>query len=132
MGLGRWAVIDIETTGINPMDDDIIDLGYWQFEGTTRVKRFSSLVRTQLPLSPFISKLTGISNEQVRKAPMWDQVEPDLLELEKHVLIAHNSSFEEKFLKKYFDRVEKSNPERESFQDSILYLGKYLIICLQA
>lgn len=123
MTLGSWAVIDIETTGINPMDDDIIDLGYWQFEGTTLTRKFSSLVRTTQPLSPFISKLTGITNAQVKKAPLWDQVEPDLLDLEKHVLIAHNSSFEEKFLKKYFDKIEKSNPERESFQDSILYLG---------
>lgn len=123
MGLGKWAVLDIETTGINPMDDDIIDLGYWQFEGTTLVRKYASLVRTQLPLSPFITKLTGISTEMVKRAPLWDQVEPELLELEKHTLIAHNSSFEEKFLRRYFDRVEKNNPERESFQDSILYLA---------
>lgn len=123
MGLGRWAVIDIETTGINPMDDDIIDLGYWQFEGITLIRKYSSLVRSQQPITPFITKLTGITNEQVRRAPLWDSVEPELLELEKHALIAHNSSFEEKFLKKHFDRVEKSNPERESFQDSMLYLS---------
>ncbi len=123
MSLGKWAVIDIETTGINPADDDIIDLGYWQFDGVTLVKRFSSLVRSAQPISPFISKLTGISDAQVRRAPPWDQVEPDLLELEGHVLIAHNAEFERKFLERYFDRVAKHSPQRESFQDSLLYLG---------
>jgi ATP-dependent DNA helicase DinG len=122
MGLGKWAVIDIETTGINPLDDDIIDLGYWQFDGTTLVRKFTSLVRASRPVSPFIQKLTGITNAQVKKAPIWEQVEPDFLELEKHSLIAHNSAFEEKFLKRYFDKVDKSS-DRESFQDSILYLG---------
>lgn len=123
MGLGKWAVIDIETTGISPLDDDIIDLGYWQFDGTTLVRKYTSLVRSQRPLSPFITKLTGITNEMCKRAPLWETVEPELLELEKHALLAHNAAFEEKFLKKYFDRIEKSNPERESFQDSILYLG---------
>ncbi|MBY0517426.1 MAG: DEAD/DEAH box helicase family protein [Bacteriovoracaceae bacterium] len=122
MGLGKWAVIDIETTGINPLDDDIIDLGFWQFEGTQLVRKFTSLVRSQRPISPFIQKLTGIDNSMLKKAPMWEQVEPDLLELEKHSLVAHNAAFEEKFLKRHFDRIDKSS-ERESFQDSILYLG---------
>ena len=44
MGLGKWAVIDIETTGINPSDDEIIDLGYWQFDGTKLERKFTSLV----------------------------------------------------------------------------------------
>ena len=122
MSLGKWAVIDIETTGINPMDDDIIDLGYWQFDGTKLERKFTSLVRSDKVISPFIQKLTGITPKMVARAPLWDQVEVDLLELEKHALIAHNAAFEEKFLKRYFDRVDKSS-ERESFQDSILYLG---------
>jgi ATP-dependent DNA helicase DinG len=122
MSLGKWAVIDIETTGINPMDDEIIDLGYWQFEGTGLQRKFTSLVRSTHPVSPFIQKLTGISQSMLKKAPIWSQVEPDLLELEKHALIAHNSAFEEKFLKKYFDKIDRS-AERESFHDSILYLA---------
>lgn len=122
MSLGRWAVIDIETTGINPADDAIIDLGFWQFEDLKLQRKFTSLVRTDIPLSPFIQKLTGISQKMVKNAPLWSAVEHDLLELEKHQLIAHNSAFEEKFLKRYFDKVDRSH-ERESFQDSILYLA---------
>jgi ATP-dependent DNA helicase DinG len=122
MGLGSWSVIDIETTGINPATDEIIDLGFYQFEGTKLVRKFSSLVRSENPISNFISKLTGISNEQVAKAPAWNLVEIDLLSLEGHALLAHNAAFEQSFLKRYFDRLPQS-VSRESYQDSIFYLA---------
>ncbi len=122
MSLGPWAVIDIETTGINPSTDEIIDLGYIQFEGTKLIKSFSSLVRPENEVSSFITKLTGISNEQLKKAPLWSQVCLDLLELESHSLLAHNANFEESFLKRYFDKISQTNG-RETYHDSLLYLA---------
>jgi ATP-dependent DNA helicase DinG len=122
MALGRWAVIDIETTGVQPATDEIIDLGYYQFEGTKLINKFSSLVRPAHSVSSFITKLTGITNAQLSRAPMWDQVEPDLLVLEGHSLLAHNASFEQGFLKRYFDRLPSSG-ERESYNDSMFYLA---------
>lgn len=122
MGLGSWSVIDIETTGINPASDEIIDLGFYQFEGTKLVRTFSSLVRSENPVSSFITKLTGISNEQLKKAPLWSQAETELLSLEGHALLAHNAGFEESFLKRYFDRLPQNGP-RESYQDSLYYLA---------
>lgn len=122
MGLGSWAVIDIETTGVNPGSDEIIDLGFLQFEGTKLVRTYSSLVRSENQVSSFITKLTGITNEQLHKAPLWSTVEPELVSLESHSLLAHNASFEESFLKRYFDRLPQTNP-RESYQDSLFFLG---------
>lgn len=122
MGLGLWSVIDIETTGINPGTDEIIDLGYYQFDGTKLIKTYSSLVRSENLVSAFITKLTGITNELLKKAPKWAQVEPDLMELEGHALLAHNANFEESFLKRYFDRLPQSG-KRESYQDSLFYLA---------
>lgn len=123
MGLGTWAVIDIETTGINPAVDEIIDLGFYQFEGTKLIRTYSSLVRCENPVSPFITKLTGISNEHLKKAPLWTQVEPELLSLEGHALLAHNANFEESYLKRYFDRLPSTGMKRESYQDSLYYLA---------
>lgn len=122
MGLGTWAVIDIETTGIHPATDEIIDLGFMQFEGTKLVRTYSSLVRPENTVSSFITKLTGITNEQLKKAPLWSQVVNDLLSLESHSLLAHNANFEESFLKRYFDKLP-SGHERESYQDSMYYLA---------
>lgn len=117
--LGLWAVIDIETTGADASYDEVIDLGYLQFEGTQCVKRFQSLVRTDIELSQFIQRLTGITPSMVKKAPRWQEVEPDLLELEGHGLIAHNASFEAGFLQKHFER----HNALVSFEDSLPFLG---------
>jgi ATP-dependent DNA helicase DinG len=122
MSLGNWAVIDIETTGVSPATDEIIDLGFLQFEGTKLVRSYSSLVRPENAVSSFITKLTGITNENLRHAPLWSSVEVELLSLESHSLLAHNANFEEGFLKRYFDRLPQVG-ERESYQDSILYLA---------
>lgn len=119
--LGKWAVIDIETTGIDPAYDKIIDLGFLQFEGTKLVRTYSSLVKTEQPVSKFIQKLTGINQDMLKKAPLWKVVENELHTLKEHSLIAHNSSFEEKFLKKYLDAVDAE--EEETFQDSMLFLS---------
>lgn len=120
--LGNWALIDIETTGIDPTYDKIIDLGYLQFEGTKLVKKFSSLVRTDVELSQFIKKLTGINQDMVNKAPRWEEVEPDLIELEGHRLIAHNAGFEDMFLNKYFENHSHGG-ERETYEDTLFLLG---------
>lgn len=122
MNLGHWAVIDIETTGIDPTYDDIIDLGFLQFEGTKLVNKYSSLVKTGNKLSQFIQKLTGITEPMIKKAPTWQSVEPELLSLDGHHLIAHNASFEQMFLEKYFEGL---GPDREGeiYQDSIFFLG---------
>jgi ATP-dependent DNA helicase DinG len=122
MGLGLWSVIDIETTGISPGTDEIIDLGFYQFEGTKLIRTFSSLVRCENPVSSFITKLTGLTNEQLKRAPLWTQVENDLLTLEGHALLAHNASFEESFFKRYFDRLPHTG-DQETYQDSMLYLA---------
>lgn len=122
MGLSSWSVIDIETTGIHPATDEIIDLGFLQFEGTKLVRTYSSLVRSENPVSSFITKLTGITNENLKKAPLWSQVEPDLLTLEGHALLAHNANFEESFLKRYFDRLPQGE-KRETYNDSLFYLA---------
>lgn len=120
--LDKWALIDIETTGIDPTYDSIIDIGFLQFEGTKLVKKYSSLVKTDIRLSQFIQKLTGISQKMVAKAPPWAKVEPELLELDGYSLIAHNAQFEQMFLEKYFDEIDQGQ-KREQYCDSMYYLS---------
>ena len=110
MALGLWSVIDIETTGISPATDEIIDLGFLQFDGTKLVRTYSSLVRCENPVSSFITKLTGITNDLLKKAPMWTTVEVDLLSLEGHALLAHNANFDMTVLRKLFQLYKIDNP----------------------
>lgn len=121
-GLGKWAVIDIETTGLDPLYDQVIDIGYYQFENSKLVKTYSSLIRTDIQLSQYIQKLTGISQRQIDKAPHWSKVCPDLLALEGHALLAHNARFEESFLSKYFEELGRDR-DLETFQESMYLLS---------
>lgn len=124
--LGRWAVIDLETTGADPMQDEIIDVGYLQFEGTKLVRTYESLVRYEEGLSQFIQKLTGISDKMVKHAPLWAVVEPEVMELYGHHLLAHNAEFEKSFLSDHFRKLAvtaDSDSEREQYEDSLLFLA---------
>jgi len=120
--LGRWALIDIETSGIDPSKDSIIDVGFLEFEGTRLVREFSSLVRYEYKLSHFIQKLTGITTKMISDAPPWESVSKEVLDLMGCALLAHNADFEKGFLKEYFDKIA-GDYKRESYEDSIFYLA---------
>jgi ATP-dependent DNA helicase DinG len=121
--LGQWAVIDIETTGTDPGVDEIIDIGFLKFEGTQFLGKTSSLIRYPHEVSQFIKKLTGISSQMLKKAPRWKDVEPDVMELEGHHLIAHNASFEASFLRPLFENYDAYQPEECLYEDSLPFLG---------
>ncbi|MBG7605350.1 MAG: 3'-5' exonuclease [Actinobacteria bacterium] len=67
---------------------------------------FQSLINTGIRISPFIENYTGISNTMLSGAPTSDEVFPDLFRfIDNSVLIAHNASFDRKFLDAEFSRV---------------------------
>jgi ATP-dependent DNA helicase DinG len=117
--LGSWAVIDIETTGADRNYDQVIDVGFYQFEETKLVKTYSSMVRFEGELSQFIQKLTGITSKQLRRAPLREEVELNVDELAGYRLLAHNAEFEQGFLTDWFER----GSDFPSFEDSLPVLG---------
>ena len=120
--LGKWAVIDIETTGIDPSYDKIIDVGFLQFDGVELIKTYSSLVQYDGKLSQFIKKLTGIDSKMLVRAPSWKKVEPEVMDVFGHHLIAHNAGFEKSFLAEHFDKIDDGSG-RESYEDSLYFLS---------
>lgn len=61
-----FTAVDLETTGLSPVRDDIIEVGACRIEGGAIVRRFSLLIRRDEPLPPRISRLTGIRDEDLR------------------------------------------------------------------
>lgn len=120
--LGKWAVIDIETSGADPSYDQVIDVGFILYEGVTLVKKYTSLVQYPGELSNFIQKLTGITNKMLAHAPTWREVEGLVQELYGTKLIAHNADFEQGFLKRSFDKIDDGSM-REEYCDTLLFLG---------
>ena len=107
---GRALVaVDTETTGLSPKRDHVIEVGAVHFgAGGIRDEPFSSLVRCPVPLSPFITQLTGITDAMLSSAPTADQLMPRFLEFVgggDSILVAHNARFDMGFLNAALERV---------------------------
>jgi len=98
--LNRLLVVDFETTGSHPRQgDSIIQIGAVAIDDGQVTDSFSTLVNPGQPIPPFITQLTGISEEMVQDAPSLEDVFPRLLRmLDGRAFVAHNASFDLQFL----------------------------------
>lgn len=97
--LRRLCFVDIETTGLDPSTDQIVELGAVFVEHGAVVRRQRWLVRPTLPIPALITALTGLTDEEVSGAPPLDAVEVEVREaLGGWTLVAHNAGFERSFL----------------------------------
>ncbi|NDP39034.1 MAG: DNA polymerase III subunit epsilon [Rhodoferax sp.] len=102
-----YVLLDLETTGGNPVHDRITEIAAVRFENGQEVARWSTLVNPGCSIAPFIQRLTGISNAMVRSAPGFEAVAARLLELlDGAVLVAHNVRFDHGFLLNELSRLE--------------------------
>lgn len=98
----RFTAIDIETTGLSPEKEKIIEIGAVRYEDGLQKAVFSTLVRPQVAELPVrITELTGITEEMLKEAPDEDEAMKSLLRfLEgETVLLGHNIPFDYSFLK---------------------------------
>ncbi|GAA1143029.1 DEDD exonuclease domain-containing protein [Ornithinicoccus hortensis] len=95
-----FVVVDLETTGGSAAECDITEIGAVKVRGGEVLGEFQTLVRPTAPIPPFITVLTGISNQMVAGAPRIESVLPSFLEFAAgSVLVAHNAGFDVSFLK---------------------------------
>ncbi|WP_141604553.1 3'-5' exonuclease [Terrilactibacillus laevilacticus] len=107
-----FIVIDFETTGLSHKSCEIIQMAAIKYIESKESERFVTLVQPFRSISSKITRLTGITNEAVATAPLIDEVLPDFVQfLENHVIIAHNASFDMKFLlhNAYYLGLDKPN-----------------------
>jgi DNA polymerase-3 subunit epsilon len=94
------VVVDLETTGGSPASCEITEIGAVKVRGGQRLGEFQTLVDPGVPIPPFISVLTGISDAMVAGAPRLGAALPAFLEFAGDaVLVAHNAPFDIGFLK---------------------------------
>lgn len=95
-----FVVFDIETTGLNPQQDRITEIGAVKVRNGQIVDRFSAFVNPGVSIPSFIVKLTGITNDMVKDAPPIEQVLNEFMEfIQGSVLVAHNANFDVGFIK---------------------------------
>jgi DNA polymerase-3 subunit epsilon len=93
-------VFDFETTGLSPQyGDRAIEIGAVLIENNRVVDRFQSLMNPGFRINYFIESYTGITNQMVEAAPSCEEVMEQFAEfIGGYPLVAHNASFDRKFL----------------------------------
>ena len=96
-----YAVIDIETTGGSPAKDKITEIAIYIHDGYEVVEEYATLINPECYIPPFITQLTGITNDMVKDAPKFYEVARKIIDMtEGRKFVAHNATFDYNFIKK--------------------------------
>jgi DNA polymerase-3 subunit epsilon len=110
MGNFPVIVLDFETTGLSPDHGDrAIEIGAVLVEDNEITDSFQSLMNPGFRISSFIESYTGISNSMVEAAPPCETVMEKFAGfVADHPLVAHNASFDTRFLDSEFELIARS------------------------
>ena len=98
-----YVVVDIETTGLDPVLHEIIEIGALKIENKEIKGTYQTLIQPSTTIPPEIEKLTGISQEMVINQPSISEALSSFLKFASNsILIAHNADFDLSFLKEHF------------------------------
>ena len=122
----EYVVFDLETTGLEPALNEIIEIGAVKLKDMKIVSKFHSLVKPKKPVSQFTTNLTGITNEMLEKENPIEVVLPEFLSfIENTILVAHNAEFDYRFLREWVSKVYNEHFE-QTYIDT-LALSKSLL-----
>jgi DNA polymerase-3 subunit epsilon len=109
-----FIVLDFETSGLSPYHGGrAIEIGAVLIENYMIVDRFQSLMDPGFRISPFIESYTGITNEMIASAPPCEEVMEKFAEfIGAHPLVAHNASFDRKFLDTELGYINRARQNR--------------------
>ena len=104
----NYVLVDIETTGLSPVNDEIIEIGAIKVKDCKIVDQYNELIKINRKLSPFITNLTGITGEMLNKGKLPTIALKEFIDfVDEDVIIGHNVNFDLGFLKnkckKYID-----------------------------
>ncbi len=97
-----YVVFDLETTGLDVMNNGITEIGAVKIINGKLTEQFTTLVKPDYKITEENVKITGITEEMVKDAPKISSVIPDFLKfIEGAILVAHNAEFDMKFIKRF-------------------------------
>lgn len=96
----EYAVVDIETTGGNAGTSRITEIAVIIHNGKDVIDRWETLVNPQQHIPLYITALTGISNEMISDAPLFEEIAEQLFNmLSNRIFVAHNVNFDYSFVR---------------------------------
>ncbi len=116
-----FVSLDLETTGLDPRSDEIIEIGAVKFRGEEVVDTFHTLVKPYRLLPYRIQVLTGITQAEVDAAPPLPVVVEELLSfLAHHPIVGQNIAFDLEFLSQ--KGISLPNPIYDTFELATILL----------
>ncbi|MEM6261503.1 MAG: exonuclease domain-containing protein [Bacteroidota bacterium] len=101
-----YAIIDVETTGMNARRDRITEVAVQLLREGEPIEHFTSLVNPGVAIPANITRITGITTEMVAEAPPFYEVARRLVEItEGAIFVAHNVRFDYSFIQQEFKRL---------------------------
>ena len=119
----KLAVIDTETTGLNPdQGDRIVELGLICFDKGEVVDRWGTLIDPDCPLPADTTRITGIRPEDVAGQPLFRDVADTFLEkIAGHLLVAYNADFDRLFVVEELARAARALPDGAIWLDPLVF-----------
>lgn len=103
-----FVVCDVETTGLSPQREAIIEIALVKIENLKITDKYSTLLNPNRFIPRYITEMTGIRNEDVQNSPTFRDISYKLQEfIGDAVLVAHNAKFDYNFLLHSFLREEE-------------------------
>jgi DNA polymerase III subunit epsilon len=122
----RFCVIDLETTGGNPENEKIIEIGMIKIENRRIAEERSFLINPEKEIPEFVQKLTGIRKADVKHSPKIEEVIDEIIEfIGDSILVAHNTSFDIPFLNGVLKKLQRPVLENKVICTNIM--TKYMI-----
>lgn len=99
--INTFVALDIETTGLNPAEDKIIEVGMAKISDGEIVDSYSTLVNPGIKISERITMITGITDDMVEGKPEITEIISDIVDFTKDMpILGHNVIFDYSFIKK--------------------------------
>jgi DNA polymerase III epsilon subunit family exonuclease len=120
------AVIDVETTGLEPTEDRIIEIGIIRFEDREVVESYGQLIDPERPVPDEVVELTGIEESDLEGQPTFDEVADEVHERLQGVgIVAYNLSFDRGFVEAELNRVGMDWPEEAPTLDPLIFARQF-------
>ncbi|MBV9159440.1 MAG: GIY-YIG nuclease family protein [Candidatus Kaiserbacteria bacterium] len=101
-----FAIVDVETSGTSATFNRVIEIGILRIEEGKCVEEYRTCLNPGRAISPWITSLTGITQEEVSAAPSFEDVLDEIERLlQGAVFVAHNARFDYAFIKNEFKRA---------------------------
>jgi DNA polymerase-3 subunit epsilon len=98
-----YAIVDVETTGLNPKTEKITEIAVFLHDGFRVTREYTTLINPEKKIPYRITQMTGISNKMVEDAPRFCDVAREILELtEGCTLVGHHVAFDYSFLRQEY------------------------------